>query len=213
MYFFDLDGTLLDSNGIWVDIDREFLGRFGVEAVPGDYTEFVTHCTFHEAAEYTQRYFSLPLTAQEIAGEWERMAREAYGGALPLKSGAKDFLERCRASGISCALLTSCMPPLCRSALEAYGLTELFSRVFTTAELGLEKRERALYDHVAGLCGLEAGECTLFDDSPVCCRAAVEAGWRVFAVPDPIFEGRAEELRALCPPGHYPFDFTMDLPD
>ena len=31
MYFFDLDGTLLDSNGIWLDIDVDFLGRFGVE--------------------------------------------------------------------------------------------------------------------------------------------------------------------------------------
>ena len=29
MYFFDLDGTLLDSNGIWLDIDIEFLGRRG----------------------------------------------------------------------------------------------------------------------------------------------------------------------------------------
>ena len=27
MVFFDLDGTLLDSNGIWLDIDIAFLGR------------------------------------------------------------------------------------------------------------------------------------------------------------------------------------------
>ena len=26
MVFFDLDGTLLDSNGIWLDIDIAFLG-------------------------------------------------------------------------------------------------------------------------------------------------------------------------------------------
>ncbi len=35
MYFFDLDGTLLDSNGIWLDIDIEFLGRRGISPVPG----------------------------------------------------------------------------------------------------------------------------------------------------------------------------------
>ena len=31
MYFFDLDGTLLDSNGVWLDIDVEFrLGAGGL---------------------------------------------------------------------------------------------------------------------------------------------------------------------------------------
>lgn len=34
MYFFDLDGTLLDSNGIWLDIDRDFLARHGISPVP-----------------------------------------------------------------------------------------------------------------------------------------------------------------------------------
>ena len=46
MYFFDLDGTLLDSNGIWLDIDIAFLGRYHIDPVPADYTEYVTHHTF-----------------------------------------------------------------------------------------------------------------------------------------------------------------------
>ena len=66
MYFFDLDGTLLDSNGIWLDIDIQFLGRHGISPVPEEYTDYVTHHTFHDAAEHTRRVFSLPLTAEEI---------------------------------------------------------------------------------------------------------------------------------------------------
>ena len=27
MYLFDLDGTLIDSNGIWAEVDRTFLAR------------------------------------------------------------------------------------------------------------------------------------------------------------------------------------------
>ena len=30
MKLFDLDGTLIDSNGIWVDVDLRFLGRHGL---------------------------------------------------------------------------------------------------------------------------------------------------------------------------------------
>ena len=94
MYFFDLDGTLLDSNGIWLDIDMDFLGLHGISPVPEDYTEYVTHHSFREAAEYTRRYFSLALTPEEIVNTWFDMARDAYANTLPLKEGARDFLER-----------------------------------------------------------------------------------------------------------------------
>ena len=30
MYFFDMDGVLIDSNGIWRNVDREFLSRRGL---------------------------------------------------------------------------------------------------------------------------------------------------------------------------------------
>ena len=140
IYFFDLDGTLLDSNGIWLDIDVEFLRRHGVDPVPEDYTDYVTHHPIHDSAEYTRRYFHLSLTAEEIVAAWRDMAHLAYARQLELKPGARAFLERAVGAGRRCALLTSCMPDLCRAALDCHRLSPLLERVFTTAELGLEKR-------------------------------------------------------------------------
>lgn len=91
MYFFDLDGTLLDSNGVWLDIDVEFLGRFGIGSVPEDYTGYVTHHGFDDSARYTRDYFRLPLTPEEIISAWREMARSAYAGQLELKPGHADF--------------------------------------------------------------------------------------------------------------------------
>lgn len=212
MYFFDLDGTLLDSNGIWQDIDVEFLGRQGIAPVPEDYTEYVIHHTFPDAAEYTRRYFHLPMTSEEIVAAWRSMAQEAYARRLELKPGARDFLERAERAGIRRALLTSCMPNLCRAALERHGLSHLLERVFTTAELGLEKRDPALYRRAAELCGEPPQACVLFDDSPVYCAAAKEAGWQVCGVPDPLFAHRAAEMSDLCGPGRFPFSFSSPLP-
>ena len=84
--------------------------------------------------------------------------------------------------------------------------------MLTTAELGLEKREPALYLRAAELCGEAPQNCILFDDSPVYCAAAREAGWQVRGVYDPIFAHRAAELAELCGPGGYPFDFSGPLP-
>ena len=71
---------------------------------------------------------------------------------------------------------------------------------------------QAMRRRAAELCGAEPGECVLFDDSPVYCGAAKQAGWQVFGVADPIFADRAEEMAAICGPGRFPFSFTGELP-
>ena len=131
MYFFDLDGTLLDSNGIWLDIDIEFLGRRGISPVPEDYTDYVTHHSAPDAARYTRERFSLPETPEEIMEGWMSMARYAYAHTLPLKPGVPAFLDACRRRGTRMAVLTSCMPPLCRAALEHHRLLDCFEAVYT----------------------------------------------------------------------------------
>ena len=208
MYFFDLDGTLLDSNGIWLDIDRDFLARHGISPVPEDYTEYVTHHSFPDAAAYTRRRFGLDMPEEDICRTWLDMALEAYSHQLPLKPGAGEYVRRAHERGERCALLSSCMPELCRAALAHHGLTDCFSHILTAAELGLEKRDPALYRHAAERCGVPNGDCVLFDDSPLACAAARKAGWQVYGVADPIFAHNGAEMGKVC---HvYPFEFESE---
>ena len=211
MLLFDLDGTLIDSNGVWVEVDRTFLARRGLEATP-EYAHTVGHSIFPVAAQFTRDYYGLPDSAQDIMDEWLSLAGDAYSTRVPLKPGARAFLLRCRAAGEPMVLATACVPQLCRAALERHGLTEWFSAVFSAQELGLEKRDPALYREAARLCGQMPGDCVLFDDSPVYCAAAKEAGWQVFGAADPVFADRAEEMARICGPGRFPFDFSGPLP-
>ena len=96
MIFFDLDGTLLDSNGVWLDIDVAFLGRHGISPVPEDYTWYVTRHGAPDAARYTRERFGLRETEEEILAAWRDMAQEAYAAQLELKPGVRELLERCR---------------------------------------------------------------------------------------------------------------------
>ena len=34
MYIFDLDGTITDTNGIWLEVDQEFLACRGLSPTP-----------------------------------------------------------------------------------------------------------------------------------------------------------------------------------
>ena len=193
MIFFDFDGTLLESNGAWADIDRTFLGRHGL-AVPEGYVDYCAHHSFPDSAYYTRVNYLPQLTEEEIMSAWLELAKDAYGHKLPLKPRAKELLLSLTARGEQLALLTSCMPQLCRAALEHHGLTELFRGVLTTVEVGLEKRDPAMYRYAARQFGQKPEDCTLVDDSPVYCAAAKQAGWRAVGVRDDLFAHRREEV-------------------
>ena len=69
MIFFDLDGTLIDSNGVWLQVDHTFLGRRGLEITP-EYTYTVGHSIFPVAARFTKEYYHLADTPEDIMAEW-----------------------------------------------------------------------------------------------------------------------------------------------
>ena len=197
MIFFDFDGTLLESNGAWEDIDRTFLGRHGL-AIPEGYVDYCAHHSFPDSAHYTRVHYLPQLTEEEIMAAWLELAREAYGEKLPLKPGARELLQKLQNRGEAMALLTSCMPQLCRAALAHHGLTDFFQGVLTTVEVGLEKRDPAMYLYAARQFQMAPEDCTLVDDSPVYCAAARRAGWHAVGVRDDLFAHRREEFDGVC---------------
>ena len=62
---FDLDGTLLDSMGVWHRIDVDFLARRGF-AVPEDYQQAITPLGARDAAVYTIDRFGLKETPEAL---------------------------------------------------------------------------------------------------------------------------------------------------
>lgn len=98
MIIFDLDGTLLHSNDLWVEVDLEFLARHHCQ-VTKEYEERVTKATFPSAASYTREYYHLDLTPQEIMCEWEELAAHHYRDLVELKAGARELLEQYRSQG------------------------------------------------------------------------------------------------------------------
>lgn len=93
------------------------------------------------------------------------------------------------------ALLTACVPELCRAALARHRLEGYFRQIIFVQELGLEKRNPEAFTRSLALLGAEAGDCTLFEDSPGACRAAQAVGIRAVGVFDPFYASYEAEMR------------------
>lgn len=197
MYIFDLDGTITDTNGLWVEVDREFLSRRGLVNTP-EYERVVSRSIYPIAARFTRDYYHLPDSPEDIMAEWDALAEHHYRELAPLKPGAEDFLRQCAAQGLPMALFTACRPALCRAALERFRLEELFGHIVYAEEIGLEKRDPRCFVELSARLGAPRPDCTLFDDSPDNCATAVKAGMSAVGVYDAYYAARQEELKTVC---------------
>ena len=197
MIFFDLDGTLLESNGVWVQVDDDFLGRRGLTSTP-EYTYAMSHSIFPVAAQFTKDYYHLPDTPEEIMAEWRSLARDAYVHTIPLKPGALELLDKLKAQGYRMALLTASLPELCRAAIERHGLSSHFEGMFFSQEVSMEKWNPEVYPIAANRFGVGPQDCVLFEDSLRNCAAAREAGFTVVGVYDTFFDSSWADMVGTC---------------
>ena len=197
MKLFDLDGTLIDSNGVWQEVDERFLSARCLTATK-EYLDFVGHAIFPTAAQFTIDYYHLTETPQAIMDEWMSLAKDSYKYHILLKPGAKEFLLQERAKGETLALVTACVPELGYAVLDRHGLTPLFHHLVFAQELGLEKRDPRFFDRVLEHLGVSAENCTFYDDAPDNCATAKETGMVVVGIFDSLFTTEAGRMARLC---------------
>lgn len=197
MQIFDMDGTLIDSNGIWKDVDTAFLAKRGLPYTRA-YYEGVAHTIFPLAAKFTKEFCHLPESEEAIMAEWMDMAGDLYGTSVPVKPGVRAYLEKLRDTGERMMVVTSAVPVHCRTALTHLGLMPYFERIVFAQELHREKKDPALWRLAAETAGVSPEDCTLYDDSVEACRGAKAAGMRAVGVYDSFFAATETEMRAVC---------------
>lgn len=196
-YIFDLDGTITDSNGLWLEVDRQFLSRRGLESTP-EYLEAVGRSIFPVAADFTRDYYRLEDDPADIMAEWEALAAHQYAHEVELKPGVRAFLEQCRREGRPMAIFTACRPTLCRAVLGRFGLLDWFDPIVYAEEIGLEKHDPRCFTRLSERLAAEPEECVFFDDSPANCATARAAGMEAVGVYDRFYAHRQEELKQSC---------------
>lgn len=160
---FDLDGTLLDSMGVWRKIDEDFLGKRGFE-VPEDYLVAITSKNFDAAAEYTIARFGLAETREAVIGEWFAMAQHAYACEVEAKPHVLEYLRQLKAEGVRIAAATSSDERLFLPCLKHLGLYEYFDAFAVTAEVQRGKGFPDVYRLASRRLELPPGECVVYED-------------------------------------------------
>ena len=192
---FDLDGTLLDSMGVWYEVDERFLARRGI-ALPDDYAEAVSPLGFPAAAAYTKERFALPEDEASIMAEWHALAVDAYAHRVELKPYARDYLEYLQNKQIPIAAATASQAVFYKPALLRLGIWDVFSSVTEISEVSRGKGNPDIYLRAAEKLGYRAEDCVVFEDILPGIRGALAGGFYTVAVYDPYNPSR-DMIRAV----------------
>ncbi len=193
---FDLDGSLVDSMWLWHDIDIAYLGKFGIFP-PRDLQAKIEGMSFSETAQYFKERFQIPDSVDKIKEEWNQMAWDMYTHHVPLKRGAKEFINYCLQNGIRLAIATSNSRELVENVMKVHGLLDCFDGIVTSCDVQKGKPAPDVYLEAARRCHVLPGKCLVFEDIIAGIMAGKAAGMKVCAVEDAYSLLQEEEKRKL----------------
>ena len=107
-----------------------------------------------------------------------------YKAAVPFPEQL-EVVKKLKAMGIKLGIITNITPELIVSQhrkIDALGFAPLFDAIVLSAEFGVHKPDRRIYDHTASLLGVANEECIFVGDDPVsditgALNAGMEAIW------------------------------------
>ena len=194
---FDMDGTLLDSMGMWENLGSIYLTKKGI-VPPADLKEVIENKTLEEAAEYFIADLGIEGTVKEVVQEILSLIRDKYYNELQLKPGVKKYVLSEYEKGSNMCILTTSDRELAIAAMERTGIGLCFKEIFTAETLGLSKRGPEIFLKTCELMGFEPSNTVVYVYALYAVMAAMAAGCHVVAVYDNINRNDWDEIKKLA---------------
>lgn len=179
--FFDLDGTLVDSERLTVQTGAAAFAAQGHSDVEDLLHALVGIDQVTSAGMILSRFPGLDL--DRLNSTWQTAFLAAQAVDLLLKPGASEIVHGLRNSH-ALALVTSSRRDPAEARLVQAGLRPAFHAVITRDDVTAPKPHPEPYLLAASTLGVDPARCLVFEDSEPGAEAAFAAGMTVVQVPD-----------------------------
>jgi HAD superfamily hydrolase (TIGR01509 family) len=194
---FDLDGVLIDSEGLQYAAYSRVLERFGVRVSEALYA--MHWIAEGRGPEYAVETFRLPLAPDDLRALKGPVYHELLRRDVTLMPGVTDVLPRL-APHFSLAVATNSNRTDVGFVMEHFGLGPFFRAVVTREDYPQAKPAPDAYQTAAARLALPAAQCVVVEDAYRGVVAAHRAGAPVVAVPNRFTRGSDFSLAAVVLP-------------
>ena len=177
----DFDGTLVDSEPVWAQIEAEMLTGYGVVWGPEEMRSKIG-----QHAEVTTAQMAEAIGRPELQAELhhelhERVADRLTRDGLPWLPGALELLDEVTAAGIRSVVVTASTGLVMDAAARL--LPEALEFVITADDVSRTKPDPECYELAMARLGVTADEVIILEDSVPGTAAGLASGAFVYAVP------------------------------
>ena len=181
---FDLDGTLLDSTGMWRQVDGRLMAHYGKE-VPPDLSETVQRMSIEEFSQFFVEEFDLPVTPEQIAQQVADMVAEEYREKLQLKPHVPEILDWLDQQDIPYGVATATYGELAEAALRRLHVWERLRFLLTEQDAGAPKTQPKIFQLAAQELHLGRRQIAVVEDSLHALEGAKNGGFFTIGIADP----------------------------
>jgi HAD superfamily hydrolase (TIGR01509 family) len=189
---FDLDGVLVDSEGLW-DVVRRGVAAEAGRVWPAEATRAMQGMSTAEWSAYLTEVVGVPGEPEEVAATVVARMAARYDARLPLYPGALEVVERLGRRW-PLGLASSSPRRLIDTVVHSAGLAQRFQVSVSTEEVGAGKPSPAVYQTVVQRLGVDPAQAVAIEDSSNGLRSAARAGLGVLAVPNVAFPPSEDAL-------------------
>lgn len=215
---FDMDGTLIDSVGIWNEVDRIILNRFGrngteklTEKQIQQQRDILLRLHRSDADPYREYYndlkklYNFDVNVEEAINARYYLAKELLANNIDYKPGADVFLKELKGRGYILVIASTTK----RSNMEVYrkknssimrkaSIDDTFEIVYTREDVVNMKPDPEVYLKVMRVLGMTADQCLIFEDSLIGTEAAKASGAEVAVIYDRYSDDDRTQINELA---------------
>ena len=190
---FDLDGVLIDSEGLQYEAYVQVLGDLGVTITLQEYAEH--WIAAGQGPEYAVRRYRLPVDAPGLRALKNPVYHEILRQRAALMPGAFDVLARLH-SRFSLGLATNSIRSDVAFVMDRFGLRRFFASIITREDYALPKPSPDAFLTAAAGLKVPPHACLVVEDAHKGILAAHRAGAVPVAVPNTYTRGNDFSLAA-----------------
>lgn len=190
LFIFDMDGTLIESLGVWAEADNIFLKEVAgidIEAskIGAIRDNFISNCVRTDPyiawVEYIKNKYSLDSPLEDLVNYRKKICFDLIGQKLRLKPFAKELLTLLREFGYKICLSTSGAPSSINRILYEIEATsflgkDIFDLILSSASVSSLKPSPEIHEIALDHFKVDKEDAVIIEDSSVGLQAAKNAG-------------------------------------
>jgi HAD superfamily hydrolase (TIGR01509 family) len=177
-----MDGTLVDSEKVWAEVQIELLGSLGAIWTVEDCVSLIGSDLRDAVKVWMSRLPSGAITAEELAERMFRAVVDALKQEVEFRPGALELLQALRKEEVPCALVSASYRVMIDAVL-SHLPPDLFDVIVAGDEVTNGKPHPEPYLTAADHLSVDPTQCVVIEDSNTGVQAGTAAGAYVIAVP------------------------------